>query len=171
MKVYFKRKTMSFEKVKNYFEGIGLGDRVKKFENSSATVEMAAEAIGCEVEQIAKTLSFLVNDMPVLVVAAGNVRMDNRKFKAFFHQKPKMIPGELVREYTGHDSGGVCPFAVKSNVKIYLDISLKDNEIVYPGAGSGYSIVELSPGELEQYTSYEQWVDVCKLPAATSRNS
>lgn len=153
---------MSFEKVKNYFEGLGLGNRIKTFEDSSATVEMAARAIGCEVGQIAKTLSFLVSELPVLIVADGNVRIDNRKFKAFFHQKPKMIPGELVNEYTGHDSGGVCPFEVRPDVKIYLDVSLKNNDIIYPGAGSGNSIVELSVGELEKYSGYEQWVDVCK---------
>lgn len=153
---------MSFEKVKSYFDGIGLGERVKDLTASSATVELAAAAAGCETKQIVKTLSFLVEDTPVLIVAAGNVKIDNAKYKAKFHQKAKMIPAALVEEYTGHGIGGVCPFAVKPGVAIYLDVSLKANQTVYPGAGNEHSLVELSIEELERYTVYREWVDVCK---------
>ena len=153
---------MSYEIVKKYFEDLELGERVKPLQQSSATVQLAAEAVGCEVKQIAKTLSFLVGDLPILTVAAGNAKIDNQKYKATFLQKPKMIPGELVEEYVGHDPGGVCPFAVKPNVAIYLDISLKQNEVVYPGAGSENSIVELTIEELERYSTFKDWVDVCK---------
>lgn len=153
---------MPHANVKGYFKKIGLEERVKVLEQSSATVQLAAEAIGCEAKQIAKTLSFLVDDLPVLVVAAGNVKIDNQKFKATFHQKSKMIPGELVEEYVGHVPGGVCPFAVKPDVTIYLDVSLKQNKIVYPAAGSNNSVIKLSIEELERYTAFKDWVDVCK---------
>lgn len=153
---------MSYENVKNYFESIGLADRVKVLDQSSATVQMAAEAIGCEEKQIAKSLSFLVGDKPILIVAAGNVKVDNKKYKATFHQKSKMIPIELIEEYIGHDLGGVCPFAVKPNVTIYLDVSLKENKVLYPAAGSGNSIVELTIEELELYTDFKDWIDVSK---------
>jgi len=153
---------MSYENVRKYFEDAGLGERVKVLEQSSATVEMAAEAVGCEIKQIAKTLSFMVDDAPILVVAAGNVKIDNKKYKATFHQKSKMVPSELVEEYIGHDIGGVCPFAVNTNVLIYLDISLKENDVIYPGAGNENSVVELSIEELETHSSYKGWVDVCK---------
>lgn len=153
---------MSYENVKKYFEGVGLCERVKVLEQSSATVEMAAKAVGCEIKQIAKTLSFMVDDAPILIVAAGNVKIDNKKYKAIFHQKSKMIPSKLVEEYIGHDIGGVCPFAVKPNVAIYLDISLKENNIIYPGAGNENCVVELSIEELEIHSNYNGWVDVCK---------
>jgi prolyl-tRNA editing enzyme YbaK/EbsC (Cys-tRNA(Pro) deacylase) len=153
---------MSYENVRKYFEEVGLGERIKVLENSGATVEMAAEAISCEVKQITKTLSFLVDDLPILIVAAGNVRVDNKKYKATFGQKPKMIPSELVEEYIGHSIGGVCPFAVRPNVAIYLDISLKSNDVVYPGAGNEHSIIELSMEELERYSAFKDWVDVSK---------
>jgi prolyl-tRNA editing enzyme YbaK/EbsC (Cys-tRNA(Pro) deacylase) len=153
---------MSYKNVKKYFEDAGLCERVKVLEQSSATVEMAAEAVGCEIKQIAKTLSFMVGDAPILVVAAGNVKIDNKKYKTTFHQKSKMVPSELVEEYIGHDIGGVCPFAVNPNVSIYLDISLKENDIIYPGAGNENSVVELSIEELETHSSYKSWVDVCK---------
>ena len=131
-------------------------------EDSTATVELAAEAIGCEGKQIAKTLSFLVNDLPILIVAAGNIRVDNKKYKEKFGKRPKMIPSELVGEYIGHRIGGVCPFAVKPNVAIYLDISLKSNDIVYPAAGNEQSVIELSMKELERYSDFIDWVDVSK---------
>ena len=153
---------MSLENVKKYFESIGLAHRVMVLEQSSATVKMAAEAIGCKERQIAKSLSFLLGDSPILIIAAGDVKVDNKKYKAVFQQKSKMIPVDLIEEYIGHDLGGVCPFAVKPNVTIYLDISLKENEVVYPAAGSGNSAVRLTIEELEKYTDFKNWIDVCK---------
>lgn len=153
---------MSYENVKKYFEDLELGERVKVLEQSSATVQLAAEAVGCEVKQIAKTLSFLAGDLPILIVAAGNAKIDNQKYKATFLQKSKMIPGELVEEYVGHDPGGVCPFAVRPNVAIYLDVSLKQNEVVFSAAGSENSVVELTIEELERHSAFKDWVDVCK---------
>lgn len=153
---------MSFDKVKCYFDEIGLGERVKSLSESSATVELAACALGCEEKQIAKTLSFLVEEEPVLIVAAGDVKIDNSKYKAKFHQKAKMIPAPLVKEYIGHDVGGVCPFVIKPDVKVFLDVSLKENEYVYPAAGNANSGVRLSIEELERCTNYREWVDVCK---------
>lgn len=154
---------MSYANVKKYFEDVELGERVKVLEQSSATVQMAADAVGCETKQIAKTLSFLVDDLPILIVAAGNARIDNQKYKAAFLQKSKMIPGELVEKYVGHNPGGVCPFAVEPNVPIYLDVSLKQNEVVYPAAGSENSVVELTIEELERHSAFKDWVDVCKV--------
>lgn len=153
---------MAYDKVKEYFEHIGLGQRVKALDHSSATVELAAQAIGCEPKQIAKTMSFLLGEKAILIVTAGDARVDNKKYKETFHQKAKMIPGEKVEEYIGHAPGGVCPFAVDADVKVYLDESLKRFEIVYPAAGSGHSAVELSVDELERYSGSEGWVDVCK---------
>jgi prolyl-tRNA editing enzyme YbaK/EbsC (Cys-tRNA(Pro) deacylase)/GrpB-like predicted nucleotidyltransferase (UPF0157 family)/catechol 2,3-dioxygenase-like lactoylglutathione lyase family enzyme len=155
---------MSFENVKKFFEDFGLGNRVNLLEQSSATVPLAAIAVGCEEKQIAKTLSFLVGDQPILIVTAGTAKIDNKKYKATFLQKPKMIPGELVEEYIGHDPGGVCPFAVRPGVAVYLDASLRQNEVVYPGAGSDNSMVELTIDELERYSFCKGWVDVCKHP-------
>lgn len=153
---------MSYQKVKEYFENAGLGHRVKELEQSSATVELAAEAIGCEPERIAKTMSFLLGDDPILIVTAGDAKVDNKKYRDQFHQKAKMIPGELVETYIGHAPGGVCPFVLNPNVKVFLDASLKRFEIVYPAGGSGNSAVELTLPELEQYSQSDEWVDVCK---------
>lgn len=153
---------MSFDKVKNYFDTIGLGEKVMVFEKSSATVEDAAIAVGCEPKEIAKTMSFFVNEEPILIVTAGDARVDNKKFKAAFHQKAKMIPGDQVEEAVGHAPGGVCPFVIHSDVAVYLDESLKRFERVYPAAGSGHSAVNLTLEELEKYSGYTQWVDVCK---------
>ncbi len=155
---------MSFENVKKYFLEKGLEHRVEILNTSSATVEMAAAALECEPKQIAKTLSFKVDKSTVLVVAAGNVKMDNKKFKSRFGRRPKMLPGKSVKELIGHDVGGVCPFVVKSDVKVYLDVSLKQNKIVYPAAGSENSLVRLSIEELEEHTGFEGWVDVGKPP-------
>lgn len=152
---------MSFENVKRYFETEGLGDCVKQLEHSSATVEDAAQAIGCQPEQIAKTMSFLLGDRAILIVTAGDTKINNRKYKDLFHQKAKMIPGDRVEEYIGHAPGGVCPFAIKPEVKVYLDISLKRFEQVYPAAGNGYSAVELSLAELEKHSHFIEWIDVC----------
>lgn len=153
---------MPFKNVQKYFQGVGLGERVIVLDQSSATVQLAADAVGCETKQIAKTLAFLIDDSPILVVAAGNVKVDNKKYKATFHQKPKMIASELLEEYIGHDLGGVCPFAVKSGVEIYLDVSIKQNEVVYPAAGSDNSVIELTIEELEHYSASRGWIDVCK---------
>ena len=153
---------MSFSRVKLFFEEAGLGDRVKELEQSSATVELAAQALGCEKGQIVKTLTFLVNKQPLMVVCAGDVKVSNPKFKARFHRRPSMIPAEEVRGYTGHQVGGVCPFVVKEGVAVYLDQSLKANRIVYPGAGSSNSLVELTLEELERLAGTVAWIDVCQ---------
>lgn len=153
---------MSIERVKEYFENAGLLDRVKEFAASSFTVEDAAIAVGCEPAHIAKTMSFLLGDIPVLIVAAGDGKIDNKKYKAAFHQKAKMIPFEEVEHYIGHAPGGVCPFAIDDSIEVYLDVSLKRFETVYPAAGSDHSAVALSPEELRKYSHSMGWVDVCK---------
>lgn len=153
---------MSFQAVKDYFTQAGLSQRVLLLEQSSATVQQAADALGCQPKQIAKTLSFLLEGQPILIVAAGDAKIDNRKYKEQFHQKAAMIPREEVEPLTGHPPGGVCPFCIPSNVKVYLDVSLKRFEQVYPAAGSGNSAVLLNLPELEQYAKATAWVDVCK---------
>lgn len=153
---------MSFERVKRYFETIGMKDRIKEFEVSSATVELAALAIGCEPELIAKTMSFLIDDEPILVVVAGDVKVDNRKYKEKFNKKARMIPTENLENLIGYPQGGVCPFAVKEGVKVYLDISLKRFDTVYPAAGSVNSAVKLTLEELEKCSESIEWVDICK---------
>lgn len=157
---------MSLEKVKQYFRGFGLEDRVKVLAQSSATVEAAAIAVGCEPARIAKTMSFLVGDEAILIVAAGDVKIDNKKYKEFFHQKAKMIPFDEVEQYVGHAPGGVCPFVIPEGVKVFLDVSLRRFEIVYPAAGTGNSAVELSVDELAKYSKMSEWIDVCKLVEA-----
>jgi len=154
---------MMIEQVKAYLAECGLGDRVHEFDVSSATVELAAQALGCEPCLIAKTMSFLVDDHVVLVVLAGDARIDNVKFKAFFHQKAKMLSHEQVSELTGFPVGGVCPFLAPEGTKVYLDESLKRFEIVYPAAGSRSSAVRLTLDELERAAKPEGWVDVSKL--------
>ena len=153
---------MSLEKVTQYFDTLGLGQRIHVLDQSSATVEEAAIAVGCEPERIAKTMSFLLGDDPILIVTAGDARVDNKKYKDYFHQKAKMIPGELVENYIGHAPGGVCPFAIPQGTKVFLDISLKRFAIVYPAAGTSNSAVELSIKELEDSSGYTAWIDVCK---------
>jgi len=153
---------MSFDKVKQFFESQGTGDKVLWLEHSSATVELAAEAVGCEPARIAKTLSFLVNDKPILILTAGDVKVDNKKYKELFHTKAKMIPGDLVEELVGHAPGGVCPFVIKESIDVYLDASLKRFDVVYPAAGSGNSAVRLTIEELEHFSSYKEWIDICK---------
>ena len=153
---------MSLEKVKQYFDTLGLGQRIHVLDQSSATVEEAAIAVGCEPERIAKTMSFLLGDDPILIVTAGDARVDNKKYKDYFHQKAKMIPGELVENYNGHAPGGVCPFAIPQGTKVFLDISLKRFAIVYPAAGTSNSAVDLSIKELEDSSGYTAWIDVCK---------
>lgn len=153
---------MSVEKVKQYFEGFGIADRIKEFNVSSATVELAAQAIGCEPQRIAKSLTFMVGDEPVMIVAAGDARIDNPKYKAQFGAKAKMLTPEQAVELIGHAVGGVCPFAVNDGVTIYLDESLKRFDTVFPACGSSNSAIELTIAELEKYSGFKSWVDVCK---------
>lgn len=154
---------MSINKVRTFLKEYGLADRIKEFDDSSATVELAAKAVGCEPARIAKTLSFLLdNDLPILIVTAGDAKVDNKKYKEQFHQKAKMISWDNVEEYTGYAPGGVCPFVPKNNVSVYLDVSLKRFDTVYPAAGSSNSAVELSIPELEALSSFLCWIDVCK---------
>lgn len=153
---------MAIEKVRAYFEGHGMGRRVLEFEVSSATVELAAQALGCEPCRIAKTLSFLVDGHAVLVVAAGDAKIDNPKFKARFATKAKMLAPDEVETLVGHAVGGVCPFAVNEGVEVYLDVSLKRFETVFPACGSSNSAIELTIGELEEHSGFTDWVDVCK---------
>ena len=154
---------MSLEKAKNYLQKYGLENKIMEFSVSSATVEEAARAINCKEEEIAKTLSFIVDDKPILIVVAGDSKIDNSKYKTEFHTKAKMIPFDQVEKLTGHAVGGVCPFGVNQNVDIYLDNSLKRFEVIYPACGSSNSAVKLSLDELEKASNYKKWVDVCKI--------
>lgn len=151
---------MAVEKVKEYFRGTGID--VIELPESSATVDLAAEALNTDADQIAKTLSFLVEGKPVLIVMAGRARIDNHKYKEYFHRKATMIPPAEVEDSIGHAPGGVCPFAVKEDVTVYLDGSLKRHEVVYPAAGSGNSAVKMTITQLEQYSGYQSWIDVTK---------
>ena len=154
---------MSIQKVREYFKGLGIEERIREFEVSSATVELAAIAVGVEGARIAKTLSFKVGEEPILIVAAGDAKVNNGAYKALFHTKAKMLTHEEAHTMIGHDVGGVCPFALPENVKVYLDESLKRFATVFPAAGSSNSAVEMTCGELEQYSSnFTAWVDVCK---------
>ena len=153
---------MAIEKVKEYFAQYGIADRVREFEVSSATVELAAQALHCEPCRIAKTLSFLVDGSAILIVAAGDARIDNHKYKQRFATKAKMLTPDEVEELTGHAVGGVCPFGIREGVTVYLDESLKRFETVFPACGSSNSAIELSIEELEKYSGYTAWVDVCK---------
>ena len=155
---------MSIEKVRAYFEPLGMSERILEFDVSSATVDLAAQALGVEGCRIAKTLSFLVDDACILIVAAGDAKVDNRKYKDRFGTKAKMLPHDAVPEYIGHAVGGVCPFAVREGVKVYLDESLRRFETVFPACGSSNSAIELTIPELETYSGFCEWVDVCKLP-------
>ena len=154
---------MSLERATAHLERFGLADRIKLFDVSSATVELAAQAVGCEPARIAKTLSFLLPDGPVLILAAGDARIDNSKYKARFHTKEKMIPHAQVEELIGHGVGGVCPFGIHDGVPVWLDESLRRFDIVYPAAGTSNSAVRLTLEELEQASQAQGWVDVCKL--------
>ena len=153
---------MSIEKVKAYFAQFGILDRVLEFPVSSATVELAAVAVGCEPARIAKTLSFTVNGSPILIVAAGDAKIDNAKYKAFFHVKAKMLTPDEAVELIGHAVGGVCPFAINDGVAVYLDESMKRFDTVFPACGSSNSAIELTTQELEKYSGSQNWVDVCK---------
>ncbi|MGM9606028.1 MAG: YbaK/EbsC family protein [Oscillospiraceae bacterium] len=153
---------MSIEIVRTYFKSLGIEDRIQEFSVSSATVELAAQALHCAPERIAKTLSFKVDDAAILIVAAGDAKVDNSKFKGQFHTKAKMLTPDEVVELVGHAVGGVCPFAVKDGVAVYLDESLRRFQTVFPACGSANSAIELTIPELEQYSGSSQWVDVCK---------
>ena len=153
---------MAVEQVKAYFEALGLADRVMEFPTSSATVELAAQAAGVIPARIAKTLSFLVEEGCVLVVCAGDAKIDNSKFKAQFHTKAKMLTPEQVVAFTNHAVGGVCPFAVNEGVRTYLDVSLQRFDTVFPAAGSSNSAIELTCEQLAQYSNSLGWIDVCK---------
>ena len=155
---------MAFEKAKAYLAKYGLEDRIIVTERSSATVAEAAEALGCAEEMIAKTLSFLQGEKPVLILADGVARIDNRKYKDRFGCKARMIPADLVEPLVGHDIGGVCPFGVNDGVTVFLDESLRKHEIVYPAVGTDHSGVKLTIPELEQCCSGAEWVDICKDP-------
>lgn len=153
---------MAIEKVRNYFAGCGMADRILEFDSSSATVELAANALGCEPCRIAKTLSFMVGEAPILIVAAGDAKVDNAKYKAKFGTKAKMLTPDEVVQLIGHAIGGVCPFAVNDDVTVYLDESLKRFDTVFPACGSSNSAIELTIPELEEHSGYSEWVDVCK---------
>lgn len=153
---------MSIEKVRAYFQQFGMADRILEFPVSSATVELAAQAVGCAPARIAKTLSFMVDGSPILIVAAGDAKIDNPKYKAYFFAKAKMLTPDEVTELIGHSVGGVCPFGIHEGVTVYLDASLKRFETVYPACGSSNSAIELTIPELEQYSGFSKWIDVCK---------
>ena len=154
---------MSIERVRDYFRPLGREGDILEFPVSSATVELAAQAVGVIPARIAKTLSFLVNDGCVLIVAAGDAKIDNSKYKGFFHTKAKMLTQEQAREMTGHAVGGVCPFGIDNPaVTAYLDVSLRRFDTVYPAAGNAASAVRLSCGELDILSNSSGWIDVCK---------
>lgn len=157
---------MSLERVLGFFESKGMAERVLILDESSATVELAAHALRCPPERIAKTLSFLVGDRPVLVVMAGDAKVNNSKFKAFFKEKARMLTAEQAEALVGHAVGGVCPFAVNEGVQVYLDDSLKRFETVFPACGSGNSAIELTLPELETLSNFISYVDVTKVPDA-----
>ena len=155
---------MSIERVREYLSEFGVDGRIRELTESSATVELAAKALGCEGRRIAKTLSFHVGDKVVLIVAAGDARIDNGKYKASFGTKAKMLAPQEAPELIGHAVGGVCPFGVKDGVEVYLDESLRRFETVFPACGSSNSAIELTLPELERFSKCKGWVDVCKLP-------
>ena len=154
---------MSIEKVRDYLKKWDLEDKIQEFEVSSATVELAAKAVGCEPQRIAKTLAFKVSDKSVLIVTAGDTKIDNPKFKAKFNTKAKMLTREELLETVGHDIGGVCPFGINDGVEVYLDESLKRFTTVFPACGSSNSAIELTIDELERSSKFIEWVDVCSV--------
>ena len=153
---------MSLIKVREYLKKYGKDEEIVEFDESSATVAEAAQAIGCGEADIAKTLSFIVGGKPILIVMAGDKRCDNHKYKEFFHEKAHMIPREDLVELVGHEAGGVCPFGVNDGVTIYLDESLKEHEFVYPACGSCNSAIKLSISELEELSQFNKWIDITK---------
>ena len=156
---------MSLEKAKAYLAEKGYADHVIELEDSSATVQLAAQALGVEPGMIAKTMSFLIGEEAILILTEGTAKVDNRKYKDTFHMKAKMIPFEEVEGWIGHAPGGVCPFGIKEGIKVYLDESLKQFDTVYPAAGNDHSAVKLTIAELEEVAGAVGWVDVCKESA------
>lgn len=154
---------MAIEKVRAYFEQFGIADRIKEFHESSATVELAAHALCTEPCRIAKTLSFMLGDKAILIVTAGDAKIDNHKYKSFFGAKAKMLKLEEVNDLIGHGIGGVCPFGINDGVTVYLDESLKRFGTVFPACGSSNSAIELTIPELEKYSNFVEWIDVCKM--------
>lgn len=154
---------MAIEKCREYFREFNMEDRILEFEQSSATVELAALAAGCEPERIAKTMSFKIEGEPILIVMAGDARIDNSKYKGQFHTKAKMLTPEEVIEFIGHAVGGVCPFGINDGVTVYLDESLKRFETVFPACGSSNSAIELNISELERYSNFSKWIDISKV--------
>ena len=154
---------MSIAAVREYYAQFGMADQVLEFDSSSATVELAAQAVGVIPARIAKSLSFKVDGKAILIIAAGDAKVDNAKFKAHFHTKAKMLTPEEVTELVGHAIGGVCPFAIKEGVEVYLDESMRRFETVFPAAGSSNSAIQLTCEQLEQYTqNFVAWGDFCK---------
>ena len=153
---------MAVEKVKKFFAALGEPEKVVEFEDSTATSEQAAQVLNCEVGRIAKTISVFADKKPILILLGGDMKLDNKKFKAQFGTRPKMIPVEEVENFIGHAVGGVCPFVVNEGVPIFLDESLKRFEFIYPAAGSSNSIVKINLGEIEKYIKSAGWVDVSK---------
>ncbi len=154
---------MSLVNAKEYLKNIGLEDRIIELKEKTGTVKEAALALHCEEGDIAKTLSFLLDDnKAILILTAGDKKIDNQKYKEEFNTKAKMIPFELVNNYIGHEVGGVCPFGIKDGVDVYLDVSLKEHEIIYPACGSANSAVKLTIEDLEKSSNYLKWIDVCK---------
>ncbi len=154
---------MSIERARAYLDKFGMADKIKEPEMSSATVELAAQALGCEPARIAKTLSFMTNEGPILIVTAGDMKIDNKKYKSQFGVKAKMLSFDMVEELIGHGVGGVCPFGINDNVKTYLDSSMKRFNTVFPAAGSSNSAIEMTMEELEKYSqNFCEWIDVCK---------
>ena len=164
---------MAIEKVKAFFSDYQMEDRIRVLNASSATVELAALALGCEPCRIAKTLSFLVQERPILIVMAGDAKIDNAAYKAQFGAKAKMLTPDEVATLVGHEVGGVCPFGIKEGVAVYLDVSLKRFATVFPACGSGNSAIELTIPELERYSGFSAWIDVCKSwrPSASCQNA
>lgn len=154
---------MAIEKVYEYFKKFDMQDKIQQFDVSSATVELAAKALGCAPQLIAKTLAFMVNGEPILVVMAGDGRMDNKKYKAQFGTKAKMMTPDELMELVGHAVGGVCPFGINDGVSVYLDESLKRFDTVFPACGSSNSAIELTIAQLEATSNYKCWIDICKV--------
>ncbi len=153
---------MSIDKVKQYLKKYNLDNKILEFNESSATVSEAALRLNCKEGEIAKSLSFILDDNPIIIVVAGDKKIDNKKYKQEFNTKAKMIEASDVEKLIGHAVGGVCPFGINDNVKVYLDVSLKEYENVYPACGSSNSAIKLTIKELEQTSNYLKWVDVCK---------
>ncbi len=155
---------MGLESAKAYLEERGYGDRIQLFDVSSATVELAALAVGTEPARIAKSLTFKIDEKPIMILCAGDAKINNPKYKGLFHKKAKMLSRDEVNELVGHDVGGVCPFGIKEDVDVYLDQSLLRFETVYPACGSANSAVALSPDELADLSGSIEWIDVCSIP-------